>query len=157
MKCDVLIVGAGTGGVAAAIAACRMGKRVILTEVTDWVGGQFTSQAVPPDEHEWIEYLGRTATYQRLRMGIRKHYQDHYPLTEAARYTKPSVHLLNPGNGVVSRICHEFRVSLAVMEAMLAPYQESNLTILLQHRPVGADVEGDRVRSVTVESIKSGK
>jgi NADPH-dependent 2,4-dienoyl-CoA reductase/sulfur reductase-like enzyme len=52
--CDVLIVGGGTGGVAAALAAAGAGHRVILTEETDWIGGQFTAQAVPPDEHLWI-------------------------------------------------------------------------------------------------------
>ena len=37
---DVIIVGAGVGGCAAAWAACRAGLRVILTEETDWIGGQ---------------------------------------------------------------------------------------------------------------------
>src|SRR5437667_465258 len=54
-RADVVVVGGGTGGVAAALAAARAGLRVILTEETDWVGGQLTSQAVPPDEHPWIE------------------------------------------------------------------------------------------------------
>lgn len=157
MKTDILIVGGGTGGVAAALAACRMGRRVVMTEPTDWIGGQLTQQAVPPDEHHYIEYCGRTASYMRFRTEVRKYYQQHYPLTETARYTKPSVHLLNPGNGSVSRLCHEPRVGLAVLNAMLAPYVESKLlTILLEHKPVGADVDGDRVRSVTIESIHTG-
>ena len=33
---DVIVVGAGTGGIAAAIQAARMGSRVILLEETDW-------------------------------------------------------------------------------------------------------------------------
>ncbi len=52
---DLVIVGGSVGGCAAAFAACRAGLRVILTEETDWIGGQLTSQAVPPDEHPWIE------------------------------------------------------------------------------------------------------
>ena len=40
--------------------ALRNGMRVVLTEETDWIGGQLTSQAVPPDEHPWIESFGRT-------------------------------------------------------------------------------------------------
>jgi len=43
---DVVIVGAGTGGTAAAIQAARMGMRVALLEETDWVGGQATAAAV---------------------------------------------------------------------------------------------------------------
>jgi hypothetical protein len=127
-----------------------------MTEPTDWIGGQFTQQAVPPDEHHYIEFCGRTAGYQHFRTSVRKYYQEHYPLTEPARYSKPSVYLFNPGNGVVSRLCHEPRVGLAVMEGMLAPYKQSgHLEVLLEHKPVAADVVGDSVRSVTVASIRS--
>ena len=55
LKADVVIIGGGLGGCAAALAALRSGLRVILTEETDWIGGQLTSQAVPPDENRWIE------------------------------------------------------------------------------------------------------
>lgn len=48
-SCDVLVVGGGLGGVAAALAATRRGFKVLLTEETDWIGGQLTAQAVPPD------------------------------------------------------------------------------------------------------------
>lgn len=47
MRTDVLVVGGGLGGVAAALAAARAGRSVILTEEFDWLGGQLTSQAVP--------------------------------------------------------------------------------------------------------------
>ncbi|RYG67018.1 FAD-dependent oxidoreductase, partial [bacterium] len=67
LHADIAIIGGGTGGVAAALAALRAGKSVILTEETDWIGGQFTSQAVPPDEHPWIEQFGCTRSYRRLR------------------------------------------------------------------------------------------
>ena len=52
---DLVIVGGGLGGCAAALAALRNGRTVVLTEPTDWIGGQLTAQAVPPDEHPWIE------------------------------------------------------------------------------------------------------
>jgi NADPH-dependent 2,4-dienoyl-CoA reductase/sulfur reductase-like enzyme len=81
---DVLVVGGGLGGVAAAIAACRSGRRVVLTEETDWVGGQLTAQAVPPDEHPWIEQFGCTGLYREFRDGIRAYYRTWYPLTAAA-------------------------------------------------------------------------
>lgn len=48
---DVLVVGAGLGGITAALAAAEHGHTVTLTEPTRWVGGQSTSQAVPPDEN----------------------------------------------------------------------------------------------------------
>jgi len=34
----------GLGGCAAALAATRMGKRVLLAEPADWVGGQLSQQ-----------------------------------------------------------------------------------------------------------------
>ena len=52
ISCDVAVVGAGTGGFAAAVSALRNGMRVVLTEETDWIGGQLTAQAVPPDENQ---------------------------------------------------------------------------------------------------------
>ncbi len=78
---DIVIVGGGLGGCAAAHAATQLGCRVLMTEETDWIGGQLTSQAVPPDEHRWIEEYGRTASYSRLRRLIRAYYREHYPLT----------------------------------------------------------------------------
>lgn len=150
---DLAILGASLGGCAAALAALRNGLRVVMTEETDWVGGQLTSQAVPPDEHRWIETHGCTASYRALRNAIRAFYRRQYPLTAAAR-ANPN---LNPGNGAVSRLCHEPRVALAVLEAMLAPYVSSGqLTILLEHHAVAADVEGDTVRRVQVTNLGAG-
>lgn len=147
LAADVVIVGGGFGGVAAALAACRAGLRVILTEETDWIGGQATAQAVPPDEHPWIESFGCTRSYREFRDGVRAFYRQHYPLTEAAR-ANPR---LNPGNGSVSRLCHEPRVALAVLQQMLAPFVSSRqLRVLLEHVPMRADVDGDRVRGITV-------
>ena len=81
LRCDVAVIGGGFGGVAAALAALRNGLRVVLTEQTDWVGGQVTSQAVPPDEHAWIESFGCTRSYRAYRDGVRAYYRRHYPLT----------------------------------------------------------------------------
>lgn len=152
-KTDILIVGAGVGGCAAALAAARLGHRVILTEECDWIGGQLTSQAVPPDEHGWIERFGCTASYRQFRDGVRNYYRRNYPMTETARANT----LLNPGNGWVSPLCHEPRVALAILNAMLAPFvSNGSLTILLNHRPVAADVTGDKVRAVTLLDRQTG-
>ena len=151
---DVLIVGGGVGGCAAALAVARAGYRVILTEESDWIGGQFTSQAVPPDEHGWIERFGCTKSYRRFREGVRDYYRRHYPLTPQAQGSS----FFNPGNGWVSPLCHEPRVALAVLEAMLAPFASSGkLRILLERRPVAAEKgNGDRISAVTLRDIRTG-
>src|SRR5579875_1575824 len=117
LRCDVAVIGGGTGGFAAALAALRHGMRVVLTEETDWIGGQLTAQAVPPDEHPWIEEFGCTRSYRAYRTAVRRYYREHYPLSESARANP----YLNPGNGAVSRLTHEFRVSVAVLESLLLP------------------------------------
>jgi NADPH-dependent 2,4-dienoyl-CoA reductase/sulfur reductase-like enzyme len=60
LDADVVVIGAGFGGCAAALAAARHGLRVVMTEETDWIGGQLTAQAVPLDENAWIESTGGT-------------------------------------------------------------------------------------------------
>ncbi len=143
---EIAVIGGGVGGCAAALAALESGCRVVLTEGTRWLGGQLTSQLVPPDEHGWIEQFGRTASYQKFRDAVRAYYRKNYPLSEQA---KRQIHL-NPGNGWVSPLCHEPRVALAVLQAMLEPHVRSGkLLILLEHRPIDVAIDGaDRIARV---------
>ena len=150
LHCEVAIIGGGTGGFAAALAALRNGRRVILTEETDWLGGQLTSQAVPPDEHLWIEKFGSTASYRLYRNEVRNYYRKNFPLTSTAR----SNPYLNPGNGSVSRLTHEFGVSARVLADKLHPYIVSGaLRMLYQHVPESAATRGDFVDSVTLRDL----
>lgn len=151
LSADIVIAGAGMGGLAAALAAVRNGQHVILTEETDWVGGQVSQQGVPPDEHMWIETHGATKLYREYRNRVRDYYRQHYSLTEAAKQ-KPN---LNPGDGAVSRICHEPRVAVAVFMDMLAPYISSGkLNLLLEYKAVKAEVVGNKVVSLVVKGRK---
>lgn len=149
---DVVIIGGSLGGCSAALSALQKGLRVVMTEETAWIGGQPTSQAVPFDEHPWIEQFGAPRSYRQLRTAIRDYYKNNYPLTRE----KLNDPFLNPGNGWVSRVGCEPRVVLAVLENQFAPYiSNRQLTLLLEHRPIAADVDGDRVASVTVEHTQS--
>lgn len=150
---DIVIIGGSLGGCAAALAAARMGKKVIMTEETSWIGGQLTSQAVPPDENPWIEKFGCTMSYRNLRDGIRSYYRDHFPLTPEASQS----FYLNPGNGGVSRLCHDPRVAVAVLYQMMAPYILSNqLTIWTRHKIQEVATDGDCVISATMQNLDTG-
>ena len=128
VHCDVLIAGGGTGGVAAAIAACRRGKSVALLEETDWLGGQMTSQGVSAlDEHQYIESFGGTASYYALRNAIRKHYG-----------------LSNPGNCWVTRLAFEPRVAARVIDQMLP----SGVQVFKRMKAVAVGTESNRIASV---------
>lgn len=153
LRADVVVIGGGLGGCAAALAAARQGLQVILTEETDWIGGQLTAQAVPPDENPWVEDFGATRSYQVLRRGIREYYRRNYPLTAAAKRTEA----LNPGNGWVSRLCCEPRVALAVLEELLAPHTSGHrVRILRRCRAQRVQVNGDWVEAVEVDDSENG-
>lgn len=152
LAADVVIAGGGMGGVGAALAAARNGLTVILTEETDWIGGQVTQQAVPLDEHPYIESFGCTRTYREYRNRIRDYYRRNYPLTNAAR-TRWNLSL---GNATMP-LTHEPPVSLAVFYEMLAKYLgNGSVTILLNTIPVSATVTGDRVRGIVVRDTQTG-
>ncbi|WP_236970248.1 FAD-dependent oxidoreductase [Membranihabitans marinus] len=145
LSADVVIVGGGLGGCAAAMAACRNGLKVILTEETEWIGGQISQQGVPPDEHSWIETHGAPKSYRNYRDRVRSYYKRNYPLTAAAKNRER----LNPGDGMVSRICHEPRVCVAVLTEMLNPYiSTGNLQLLSNFKVQSARANGDNVESL---------
>ena len=146
---DLLVVGGGLGGVAAALTAAGLGRRVVLAERSNWLGGQLSTQAVPPDEHQWIETEMTSPSYREMRETIRDHYRRAYPLTAQAR----SIEHLNPGMGYVSRICHEPRVGALAMEEVLSAHIASGaITVLREHVVTDVLREGRRITSVTLRT-----
>ena len=54
---DVLVVGGGVGGTAAAIQAARKGAKTILVSEYPWLGGMLTSAGVTaPDGNELVAF-----------------------------------------------------------------------------------------------------
>jgi glycine/D-amino acid oxidase-like deaminating enzyme len=71
--CDVLVVGGGNAGCAAAIAAARMGARVRLVERYGFLGGTATAAMVAP----WMTYHAGTADESgRLVGGLAQEFVD---------------------------------------------------------------------------------
>lgn len=158
LSTPVLIAGGGTGGVAAALAVAYAGQRCVVTEPTAWIGGQLTSQAVPPDENQWIEgnegVQSATASYLDFRRRVRGWMKANRNLTPRAMADAT----LNPGNGWVSRLCVEPAVAHAVLVEMLAPHVEAGLvTLLLHHEPVAAEVKDDVVYNITARDLRTDR
>ncbi len=154
IEADLVIAGAGMGGCACALAALRNGLSVVMTEETDWIGGQLTQQGVPFDEHRWIETHGATRSYRNFRTALRQYYKRNYPLTPGAAAREN----LNPGDGAVSRLCVEPRAGVAVLTEMLAPYLSSGkLTLLLNTKVKNAEVDRNKVQALEVADKIRGK
>jgi FAD dependent oxidoreductase len=151
VECDILVVGGGTGGIAAALAAARRGRNVHLIEETDWIGGQLTAQGVSAlDEHEHIEAFGGTASYYQLRDALRDHYRRLAGEAGKQRH-------FNPGNCWVTRVAFEPRVAVAAMMALLQPHIDAGrATLHLRAKAAAAEVEDDRIVSVTAINLEDG-
>ncbi len=120
-NCEILIAGAGMGGIGAALRAAERGHQVCLTEEATWIGGQATAAGVSAlDENKFIEITGGTRLYNEFRRRIRDHYKRTY---------KPihSTNNFNPGGCYVSSLCFEPKIGVQVLEEMLKPHKNIRL------------------------------
>ncbi len=149
IECDVLIVGGGLGGTAAAIRAARTGYKVCLTEENHWLGGQCTAQGLSTlDEHKYIERFGGTALYGGFRNHIRAFYRKNYLLAEKADADP----FFNPGAPLSGRLSFEPQAALSALLNMVLPEIEAQrLEIFYHARPLGAEIHSATIRTVTLE------
>lgn len=76
VECEILVVGAGLAGAATAYEGLKLGKTVCMTDITDWIGGQISSQGTsalderPTQRGELFYPKG----YLEFRKRIEKHY-----------------------------------------------------------------------------------
>ena len=90
VECEVLIVGGGLAGTATAYESLRSGRTVCMTEITDWVGGQISSQGTSAldEARKQRSLLFYSEGYKELRRRIESFYGE-----------------LNPGGCWVSVTC----------------------------------------------------
>jgi hypothetical protein len=151
--CDVFIAGGGTGGVAAALGAAREGATVCITEETDWLGGQMTSQGVSAlDENNMVETTGANLSYQQLRTAIRNHYLQLNGISESA---KSNAHL-NPGNNWVSWLSFEPKIAVQKLEEILEQ-RKKTIHVYLRHKVVDLKLAQGRVSSALAVDLDSGR
>ncbi|MBS1799725.1 MAG: FAD-dependent oxidoreductase [Acidobacteria bacterium] len=150
VRCDIVIVGAGLGGVSAALAAGD--HSVCMTEPTMWVGGQATSQGVSAfDDNKWINTTGGTTSYLALSNSIRRHYAAFRRDTSQTVEQSISIQgpMSNPGGCWVGRLCFEPEPTAKILMDMLEPSVRSGRVQLWLHTvPVEVTRRGATIRSV---------
>ncbi len=142
---DVFVAGGSIGGCLAAKTLAEAGHTVLLSEATRWIGGQLTNQAVPLDEHPFIESFGATASYRAFREAVRAYYQETYQLSSSER--------LNPGNAWVTRLAFEPSVAHDYFTKLLT---NDRLTLNLQSQVVAASYDEHQVAHVILKDLVSG-
>jgi hypothetical protein len=146
---EVLVAGGGLGGVSAALSACAAGRTVLIVDEFRWLGGQVASQAVPLDEHPWIEHSGSSASYRAFRRRLRAEFLAAYPVRTELRGDP----VLNPGSAWVSPLSIEPRLAARVIDAMLQPWIDRGLLrVERECALIGAETDGDRIAAVTVRT-----
>jgi hypothetical protein len=104
VACDVLVVGGGLAGVAATYEALYAGQTVCLTEITDWVGGQLSSQGTSALD-ETVAQRSRSF-FPRGYLAFRNALLSHIPQPK-------------PGNCWVSDVCFLPKMGHTLLMEML--------------------------------------
>ncbi len=104
VECELLIVGGGLSGTATAYESLLAGRTVCMTELTDWVGGQISSQGTSAldEAKKQRSLLFYSQGYKELRSRIESFYGE-----------------LNPGGCWVSVSCFLPRDADTILEDML--------------------------------------
>jgi hypothetical protein len=134
---DVVVVGAGSGGTAAAIQAARQGRSVALVEETDWIGGQMTSAAVPTMDEGWANR--DSGLYFDFISRVRAHYAKLGKSVGTCYWSAKSN-------------CFEPKVGQQILYDMIVEARKSGtLDVLLRQQVVRVLSSGDTVTGIVTK------
>lgn len=159
---DVIVAGAGTGGVSAAIQAARMGVKVLLIEETDWIGGQMTTAAVTSMDEggvyvgkltqvdKWVGVPERGAgLYKEFREGILGVYAGmQYIDSDSQQKTGLSTETCYWNRGTMA---FEADIGQDVLYAMIKK-TPGNLHISMRTTVTNVEMSGNKVSKVTLKT-----
>lgn len=133
-KAEVLVVGGGTGGTAAAIQAAQRGAKTLLVSEFPWLGGMLTSAGVSaPDGNELMAF--QTGIWGEFLRSLRYH---------------------QPGglnNAWVSFFTYEPRFGAAIFAHWVT--QLPNLQWIVGGKPIDVHRQGDRLTGVTFNTFSA--
>lgn len=127
---DLVVVGGGVAGTAAAVSAARNGLKVALIQDRPVLGGNSSSEV-----RVWPEGHTRQKPFQRIGEIVEELCPQKGP---------------GKGNAKAGGIYEDER-KLRVVE------NEPNITLLLEHRANAVEINGNRIRAVVAQNIRSAK
>ncbi|NDA64119.1 MAG: FAD-dependent oxidoreductase, partial [Chitinophagia bacterium] len=133
---EVLVVGGGTGGTAAGIQAARMGRKVIITEETTWLGGMLTAAGVSATDGN---HQLSSGMWNEFRNALYKKYGGEKKVS----------------TGWVSNTLFEPHVGDSIFKSWAK--QLPNLTILYKQIPIAALVHKNKVTGVVIRNKENRK
>jgi len=139
---DVLVVGGGNAGCAAALAAARHGARTLLIERYGFLGGTATAAMVGP----WMTFHSGS---ERIVGGIAQEIVERL----VRRGASPG-HIVDSSDYVPTITPFDPEIHKALLFEMM---REAKVDLLLHAWFLGTHLEGDRVQGVSVATVGGGR
>lgn len=132
---EIIVYGATPGGIGAAVAAARRGRRTLLLEPSPYIGGMMTS-GLGRTDIDWLDASG--AIYREFAHRVEAHYTAQYGTAS------PEAEACNRG------MFFEPSVARAILEDMLAA--ESRLTLVRRSELLSAEAVDGRLTAIAIET-----
>ena len=140
IQTEILVVGGGTGGTAAAIQAARRGAKTLLVSEFDWLGGMLTSAGVcAPDGNELRPW--QTGIWGQFLGALHQAYDQNQGQKNSGL-----------GHGWVSFFTYEPKVGAQIFANWVK--QLPNLSWIVAGAPVAVERQDDRLTAVQFNHIR---